>query len=137
MSGDRYEAGLAMRRRVLGDAHVDRSMSPADPLTAEMQRLVVEVGWGTVWTRPGLSLRDRSLANIGMLAALGRTEELRAHTLGALRNGITREELLELVVQSAIYCGFPAALDAMRAVRQALAEADAHPELLAGSAAAP
>lgn len=136
MSEDRYAAGMAMRRRVMGDVHVDRSMARTDPLSAEIQRLIVEVGWGTVWTRPGLSLRDRSLVNIAMLTGLGRAEELRHHTIGALRNGITREELLEIVVQSAIYCGFPAAQAALRSVRDALGEVEKHPEVLAPAAGA-
>ena len=130
MGEDRYAAGMAVRRRVMGDVHVNRSMGRTDELSAEIQKLIVEVGWGTVWTRPGLSLRDRSLVNIAMLTGLGRAEELRHHTIGALRNGITREELREVIIQSAIYCGFPAAQAALRAVRDAFKEIEEHPELL-------
>lgn len=127
---DRYAEGLAVRRTVMGDAHVDRALARVDDLSADIQQLITEVGWGMVWTRPGLSLRDRSLVNIAMLSGLGRMEELRHHTIGALRNGLTRDELREVILQSAIYCGFPAAQTALRAVREALREVEEHPEVL-------
>ena len=115
LSADAYQEGLAIRRRTLGDAHVDRSLANAGPLQAELQELVTAFAWGTVWTRPGLSPRDRSLATVSMLIALGKTKELEGHVRGALNNGLTAEELKEVLLHSVVYCGFPAAIDAFRA----------------------
>ncbi|WP_119154779.1 carboxymuconolactone decarboxylase family protein [Caldimonas tepidiphila] len=111
---DAYKQGLAIRRRTLGDAHVDRALANAGPLQAELQQLVTAYAWGSVWTRPGLSPRDRSLATVSMLVALGKTKELEGHVRGALNNGVTPEELKELLLHSTVYCGFPAAIDAFR-----------------------
>ncbi len=125
MNNAQYDAGMKVRREVLGDAHVDRSLAQADELTKPLQDLVGEYGWGAIWTRPGLDRRTRSLLNIGMLTALNRPHELRVHLKGALNNGCTRDEIVEVTLQTAIYCGMPAALDTMRHVKQVFDEADA------------
>ena len=117
MTENRYEAGMKARREVLGDDHVDRSLAATDELTRPLQDLVVEYGWGAIWTRPGLDRKTRSLINIGMLTALNRPHELRIHLKGALNNGCTKEEVVETVLQTGIYCGLPAALDTMRHVK--------------------
>lgn len=114
MDEAQYEAGMKVRREVLGDAHVDRSLAATDEITKPLQDLVGEYGWGAIWTRPGLDRKTRSLINIGMLTALNRPHELEVHLKGALNNGCSREEIVEVVLQTAIYCGMPAALDSMR-----------------------
>lgn len=114
MDQQRYDAGMKVRREVLGDAHVDRSLAGTDETTRPLQDLVGEYGWGAIWTRPGLDRKTRSLINIGMLTALNRPHELEVHLKGALNNGCTAEEIVEVVLQTAIYCGMPAALDSMR-----------------------
>jgi 4-carboxymuconolactone decarboxylase len=115
-----YKAGLAMRKKVLGDDYVDRAFQNADDLNMPFQNLATEFAWGSVWTRPGLSLHDRSLATLSMCIALNRPAELKIHLRGAIRNGITRTELRELILHSFLYCGGPAALDAYKAVRDEL-----------------
>ena len=117
-----FEKGVAMRREVLGDAHVDRSLSGVTDLTATLQKLVTEWAWGDIWQRPGLSKQERSMLNIGMLTALNRPHELRVHVRGALRNGVSEEKIVEIILQTAIYCGFPAALDSMRTVADTIAD---------------
>lgn len=124
MSEERYEAGMRARREVLGDAHVDSSLAAADALTQPLQDLVVEFGWGAIWTRPGLDRRTRSLLNIGMLTALNRPEELSLHLKGALNNGCSRDEIVEAALQTAVYCGLPAALDTMRRIKAVFDELD-------------
>lgn len=119
-----YDRGLAVRRAVLGDEYVDRALAGADALGADLQRLVTEYCWGTVWTRQGLDRRTRSLLNLAMLAALNRPHELELHTTGALRNGCTADDIREVVLQVAIYAGVPAAVDMMRIVRRVLAAAE-------------
>ncbi|MEO8528936.1 MAG: 4-carboxymuconolactone decarboxylase [Pseudolysinimonas sp.] len=109
-----FQRGDAMRRRVLGDAHVDRSRQNATDFTRPLQELVTEYCWGEIWNRPGLDLPTRSLINIAMLTALGKHEELQLHVRGAIRNGVTRDQIQEVLLQSAIYCGVPAALEATR-----------------------
>ena len=115
---------MQTRREVLGSAHVDRSLATADELTSPLQDLVVEYGWGAIWTRDGLDRRTRSLINIGMLTALNRPHELQVHLKGAVNNGCTREEIVEAVLQTAVYCGMPAALDTMRHVKALFDELD-------------
>jgi 4-carboxymuconolactone decarboxylase len=119
-----YQQGLRIRREVVGDEYVDRALAAAGELGAPLQDLVTEYCWGAVWGRPGLERRTRSLINIGMIAALNRPQELRTHVRGALRNGCTREEVREVLVQVAAYCGFPAALDGFRIAQEAFAAAD-------------
>ncbi|HET7409471.1 MAG TPA: carboxymuconolactone decarboxylase family protein [Paracoccaceae bacterium] len=119
-----WEAGLATRRAVVGEAYVARSLEAMDGLTAPLQDWVTRYAWGDVWNRPGLARRDRSILNIGMLVALNRPAELKLHLAGALRNGVTPDEIRECLLQSAVYCGAPAALDAFRIAREVLAEAE-------------
>lgn len=113
-----FAAGLAMRKQVLGEDYVERSFASADDLNLPFQELATEFAWGSVWTRPGLSLRERSLATLSMCIALNRPAELRIHLRGAIRNGVTREQVRELILHSFLYCGGPAALDAYKAVRE-------------------
>jgi 4-carboxymuconolactone decarboxylase len=121
----RLEAGQEMRRRVLGDAHVERSIANANEFAMPMQELVTEYCWGDVWNRPGLALRDRSLLNLGMLTALARDEELAVHVRGALNNGLSREEIREALLQAAIYCGVPAAINSFRIAQRVIEEVEA------------
>jgi 4-carboxymuconolactone decarboxylase len=120
----RFEAGLAVRREVLGAEYVDRSLAEADDLTRPLQELVTEYCWGEVWTRPGLDRRMRSLLNLAMLTALNRPHEIRLHLRGALRNGCTKEEVMEVFLQTAIYCGVPAAIDSFRIAKEVFQEAE-------------
>jgi 4-carboxymuconolactone decarboxylase len=113
-------SGMATRRAVLGDAHVDRSLANSHELALPLQELVTEYCWGEIWTRPQLPRQTRSLLTIGMLTAGGHHDELKVHVGGALRNGCSPEEIVEVILQSAIYCGVPAALAAMRVVISAL-----------------
>lgn len=113
-SDDRLRAGTEMRAKVLGEEHVKRSLANSRPFTRPVQELVTEYCWGEVWCRPGLALRDRSLINLAMLTALNRGEELKVHVRGALNNGVSVEEIQETLLQTAIYCGVPAALTAFR-----------------------
>jgi len=110
----RLAQGDELRRAVLGDEHVQQSRERATEFTAPLQELVTEYCWGAVWGRPGLDLKTRSLLNLAMLTALNRPHELRLHVRGALNNGCTREEIQETLLQAAVYCGIPAALDAFR-----------------------
>ncbi len=114
---ERYERGLEIRRAVLGAEYVDAALASADELSGPLQELVTEYCWGEVWNRDGLPRKTRSLLNIGILTALNRPHELQLHTAGALRNGCTEGEIVEVVLQTAIYCGVPAAVDGMRSVR--------------------
>jgi 4-carboxymuconolactone decarboxylase len=114
------ERGMAVRRAVLGDAHVDRSMASRTPLTADFQDYITRCAWGEVWTRPGLDRRTRSCITVAMLIALNRTEELAMHLRGALTNGVTVDELREVLLQAAVYCGVPAANTAFRVASEVL-----------------
>ena len=125
MPSELFEKGLAIRREVLGDEYVERSLAQADDFTMPLQELVTEHAWGRDLGAPeGLSRRDRSLLNLGMLTALNRPHELRLHVRGALNNGLTREEIREVLLQAAVYCGAPAALDGFRVAREVFAEID-------------
>ena len=125
MPSDLYERGLPIRRKVLGRGYVDRSIAEADEFLRPLQEQITEHAWGTIWARPGLTRRDRSLLNVGMLTALNRPHELRLHARGALNNGVTPDELREIMLQVAVYCGAPAALDGTRVIREVLAEENA------------
>lgn len=117
----RYDAGIKVRREVMGDDFVDAALTRnAGKDGEELQKHVTATVWGSVWTRDGLSRRDRSLLNIGMLVALRATEELRGHVRGALANGLTREEITEAIIHSSGYCGAPAALSAMKVAQEVL-----------------
>ena len=109
-----YERGMAVRRAVLGDAYVDRSLEGGTEFRRPMQELVTEFCWGAVWSRDGLDRKTRSLVNIGMLTALNRSTELAAHIRGAVNNGATKEEIQEVLLQTAVYCGMPAGLESFR-----------------------
>ncbi|MDO9396129.1 MAG: carboxymuconolactone decarboxylase family protein [Herbiconiux sp.] len=117
-----YEAGLAMRRQVLGAEHVDRSLGKVTPFSRPMQELVTEYCWGEIWTREGLPPRTRSLLNLVMLTALNRSHELGVHVRGAITNGVTEEEIQEALLQTAIYVGVPAALESFRVAEKVLVE---------------
>jgi len=119
---NRFEDGLEVRREVLGADHVDRSLERASAFARPMQELVTEYCWGAVWARPGLDRRTRSLLNLAMLTALDRPHELRIHLRGALTNGVSAAEIQEVLLQAAIYCGVPAAMDAFRVAEEILAE---------------
>ena len=108
------QAGLVTRRQVLGDAYVDGALNRATPFTDPMQELVTKHAWGNTWQRPGLDLKTRSIVTVSMLVALNRPHELKAHVRGALNNGVTPEELQEIFLHASVYCGFPAAIDALR-----------------------
>jgi 4-carboxymuconolactone decarboxylase len=118
----KLDLGMQTRREVLGAEHVDRSLARASDFSRPMQELVTEYCWGAVWSRPGLDRCTRSLLNIVMLTALGRSHELALHVRGAITNGVTPEEIQEALLQAAIYCGVPAAMDAQRTVEATLAE---------------
>jgi 4-carboxymuconolactone decarboxylase len=111
---DRFEQGLAIRREVLGADYVDRSIASATDFGRPIQELVTEYCWGRVWSRPGLERRTRSLLNLAMLTAVNHQHELGLHVRGALRNGCTVTEIRETLLQAAVYCGVPAAVDAFR-----------------------
>jgi 4-carboxymuconolactone decarboxylase len=119
-----YAKGLARRREVLGEQHVDRSLAAASDFSRPLQELVTEYCWGAVWTRDELDGRTRSLLNLVMLTALNRMHELAVHVRGAVTNGCSREEIREALLQTAIYCGVPAALESFRVAEKALAELD-------------
>ena len=123
MSKEVYDKGLAVRREVLGAEYVDNAIKSADDFNRPLQELVTEYCWGAVWGRPGLPKKTRSMLNLAMLTALNRPHELKLHIRGALKNGVSRAEIMEVLLQTAIYCGVPAAVDAFRNAREALAEA--------------
>jgi 4-carboxymuconolactone decarboxylase len=119
---ERLQRGLALRREVLGDQHVARSLAAATEFTRPVQEYITEACWGDVWSRPGLDLRTRSLVTLAMLTALNRMTEFAVHIRGAHRNGCTEQEIQEVLLQSAVYCGGPAALEAFRVAEKVLAE---------------
>ena len=121
----RYDDGMAVRREVLGDAHVDRATDTITDLTRDFQELITEYAWGSIWTRPGLDRRSRSMITLTALIARGHHEELAMHLRAALRNRLTRDEITEVLLQSAIYCGVPDANTAFRIANGVFAEIDA------------
>jgi 3-oxoadipate enol-lactonase/4-carboxymuconolactone decarboxylase len=118
----RYDAGMRVRREVLGDEHVDRSIERTTDLTRDFQDLITRYAWGDVWSRPGLDRRTRSCMTLTALIALGREHELALHLRAAIRNGLTREEISEVLIQSAVYCGIPAANTAFAVAQRVLDE---------------
>lgn len=122
MSDSLFDKGLALRREVLGSEYVDKSLAERDEFTADLQQLVTEFAWGSVWTREGLPRPMRSLLCIVMLTALNRPHELRLHLKAALGNGCSPVEIREALIQSVVYCGVPAALDAFRIAREVFKE---------------
>ena len=122
MTTETYDKGLEIRRAVLGDEYVDKAVASADDFNQPMQELVTEYCWGSVWGRPGLPRKTRSLLNLAMLSALNRSPELKLHVKGALTNGVTKDEIAEVFLQVAIYCGVPSAIDSFRTARDVFAE---------------
>ena len=125
MDRQRYDVGLQKRKEVLGEEYVERALQGADDFNREFQELVTEYCWGTCWGSETLSKKTRSILNLGMLAALGRSHEFELHLRGALNNGCTRDELKDTLTQIAIYCGIPAGVESFRIARKVLAEQDA------------
>jgi len=119
-----FKKGLVPRREVLGAEYVDNSLARADDFMAAFQKLTTEYAWGEIWTRPGLSRKTRSMLNLAMLTALNRPAELRLHLRGALTNGVTRDEIKEILLQTGIYCGIPACLDAFKTASEVFREID-------------
>ncbi|MGD9045633.1 MAG: 4-carboxymuconolactone decarboxylase [Desulfobacterales bacterium] len=124
MNKELFEIGLKIRREVLGAEYVDKSISQADDFNRPLQELVTEYCWGSVWSRPGISRKMRSLINLAMLTALNRPHEVKLHLKAAFNNGCSKEEIMEVLLQTAIYCGVPAAMDSFRLAREVFNEID-------------
>jgi len=122
MSEDTYDRGMKTRRAVLGDEHVDNAIAGTTPFTADFQDLITRYAWGEIWSRPGLDRRTRSCITLTALVALGHHHELAMHVRAALRNGLTPDEIKEVLLQSAVYCGVPAANRAFAIASEVLAE---------------
>ncbi len=122
MNKELFDQGLRTRREVLGAEYVDTSIRNADDFSMAMQELVTQYCWGDVWNRPGLDRRTRSLLNLAMITALNRPHELKLHVRGAINNGVTKDEIREVFLQTAIYCGVPAAIDSFRNAREMFKE---------------
>lgn len=121
---DLFKKGLEIRRQVLGADYVDGSIARADDFNAAFQQLTTEMAWGNIWSRPGLPRKSRSILNIGMLVALNRGAELRLHLRAALTNGVTRDEIKEILLQTGVYCGIPACLEAFKIATEVFKEVD-------------
>ena len=124
---ERFNAGMKVRRRVLGDAHVDRALASRDELTSEFQDLLTRYAWGEIWTRPGLDERTRRLLVLAMLVALGRDAELELHLNAAFDSGMSAEDVKEVFLQAAVYCGLPAANNAFRLAQDVLTSRGKNP----------
>ena len=124
MNKEAFDKGLATRRAVLGTEYVDNSLKNADDFNMPMQELVTEYCWNEIWNRPGLDRKTRSFLNLAMLTALNRPHELKLHVRGAINNGLTKEEIREVFLQAAIYCGVPAAIDAFRKAKEVFKDMD-------------
>jgi len=122
MTSELFEKGLKVRREVLGAEYVDASISQADDFSRPLQELVTEYCWGNVWSRPGLDRKTRSLLNLAMLTALNRPHEVKLHVRGALNNGCSKNDIMEVFLQTAIYCGVPAAMDSLRGAKEIFQE---------------
>ena len=122
MNKELFDRGLQTRREVLGAEYVDASIRNADDFNMPMQELVTQYCWGDVWNRPGLDRRTRSFLNLAMMTALNRPHELKLHVRGAINNGLTKDEIREVFLQAAIYCGVPAAIDSFRVAREVFKE---------------
>lgn len=119
-----YERGLEVRREVLGDEHVDAAIARTTPFTEEFQQLITRYAWGEIWTRPGLDRKTRSCITLTVLVALNRMDELAMHVRAALRNGLSAEEIKEVLLQTAVYCGVPAANSAFAVAQRVLEEGE-------------
>lgn len=124
MESSRFDKGLEVRKAVLGEEYVNKALAKVEDFGRPLQELVTEYCWGAIWTRPGLERKTRSLLNIGIMIALNRPHELKLHVRGALRNGCTKDEIQEVLLQTCIYCGVPAAIDSLRVAKEAFAEMD-------------
>lgn len=124
MNKSLYDRGLQIRKEVLGDQYVANALANADEFNTPLQELVTEYCWGAIWGRDGLDRKTRSLINLGMISALNRPHELRAHVKGALRNGVTKDEIREVLLQVVIYCGVPAGVESFRIAREVFAAED-------------
>lgn len=124
MNKEKFEQGLEIRRSVLGAEYVDKSIQNATDFNMPMQELVTEYCWGEVWARPGLSKKTRSMLNLAMITALNRPHELKLHVRGAINNGLTKDDIQEVFLQTAIYCGVPAAIDSFRSAKEVFDEMD-------------
>lgn len=122
MNQELFDIGLQTRREVLGSEYVDASLNSADDFNRRMQEHVTQYCWGDVWNRPGLDRRTRSFLNLAMLTALNRPHEIKLHVRGAINNGLTKDEIAEVFLQSAIYCGVPAAIDSFRTAKEVFKE---------------
>ena len=122
MSNEMFEKGLKVRREVLGAEYVDKAIADADDFNRPLQELVTSYCWGEIWNRPGLDRRTRSMLNLAMLTALNRPHEVKLHVRGAINNGLTKDEIREVLLQAGIYCGVPAAIDSFRIAREVFAE---------------
>ena len=122
MNKEAFEKGLKTRREVLGSEYVDNSIKNAGEFNMPMQELVTEFAWNAIWNRPGLDRRSRRMINLAMLTALNRPHELKLHLKGAINNGLTKDEIREILMQTAIYCGVPAAIDSFRCAKEVFAE---------------
>jgi 4-carboxymuconolactone decarboxylase len=127
VSEDRYEQGMRVRREVLGDAHVDRAVANTTEFTAPFQEFITEYAWGTIWTRDQIDRRSRSMITLAVLTALGREHEIAMHVRAAIGNGLSREEISEVLLHTAVYAGVPASNRAFAIAQQALDELDAQP----------
>ena len=125
MAGELFEKGLTVRKEVLGREYVEKSLASADDFAMAMQEYATEACWGMIWTRPGLPRKTRSLLNIAMISALNRPHELKLHIKSAFNNGVTRDEIKEVLLQVACYAGVPAGVDSFRLAREGFAEIDA------------
>jgi len=125
MASELFSKGLEVRKQVLGKEYVEKSIAGADEFAMAMQEYATEACWGLIWTRPGLPRKVRSLINIAMITALNRPHELKLHIKASFNNGVTKEEIQEVLLQSACYCGVPAGVDSFRIAREAFAELDA------------
>jgi 4-carboxymuconolactone decarboxylase len=123
----RFDTGMKIRREVLGAEYVDRGMAAADDFTMAIQDLTTRYCWGDIWARPGLDRKTRSIINLAMIATLNRPHELKLHVKGALTNGVSKDQIKEVLLQVAVYAGIPAGMDSFRIAREAFAEADKKP----------
>ena len=124
---ERYDKGMSVRRAVLGDAHVDRTLAKRDAFNEEFQQLITRYAWGEIWTRPGLPRHTRSLITVAMMVALNRADEFRLHVRAAFNNGVTRDQIKEVLLQAAIYCGVPAANTAFHLAEEVFAQMEQVP----------
>lgn len=122
MASEQYEKGLKIRKEVLGEEYVEAALRSADDFTRELQELITVFSWGEIWSRPGLDRKTRSLINIAIATTANRSGELKLHVRGAINNGVTKDEIKELLLQCAVYCGAPAAVDGFRLAKETFSE---------------